>query len=217
VDHLSTDQLEAGLDEVRRSPSDRGTVKLIVRRPAVDEREVLAEAALDPQAGLVGDTWRLRSSTRTADRSPHPDMQLTVMNSRAALLVARSAGRRQLAGDQLYADLDLSVTNLPPGTRLALGTAVIEVTSQPHLGCAKFAARFGADALRFVNSRIGRELRLRGLNAKIVVSGIVRADDEIRKLPAGPAGSRHDEPDAVAAVPSYRGAPDPPGVTRPVS
>jgi hypothetical protein len=123
VDHLSTDQLEAGLDEVRRSPSDRGTVKLIVRRPAVDEREVLAEAALDPQAGLVGDTWRLRSSTRTADRSPHPDMQLTVMNSRAALLVARSAGRRQLAGDQLYADLDLSVTNLPPGTRLALGTA----------------------------------------------------------------------------------------------
>jgi len=144
-------------------------------------------------------------------------MQLTVMNSRAALLVARSAGRRQLAGDQLYADLDLSVTNLPPGTRLALGTAVIEVTSQPHLGCAKFAARFGDDALRFVNSRIGRELRLRGLNAKIVVSGIVRADDEIRKLPAGTAEPDYHEPDSVAGVPAYRVAPDPPGVTRPVS
>ena len=217
MESLSTDQLVAGLDDVRRSPQDRGTVKLIVRRPAVDERAVLAEAALDTQAGLVGDTWRLRSSTRTADRSPHPDMQLTVMNSRAALLVARSPGRRQLAGDQLYADLDLSVANLPPGTRLALGTAVIEVTSQPHLGCAKFAARFGEDALRFVNSRIGRELRLRGLNAKIVVAGIVRADDEIRKLPAEPAGPDHDESDSMAGVLSDRGAPDPPGVTRPVS
>ena len=202
---------------MRRSPRDGGTVQLIVRRPAVDEREILTEAALDTQAGLVGDTWRLRSSTRTPDRSPHPDMQLTVMNSRAALLVARSPGRRPLAGDQLYADLDLSVANLPPGTRLALGTAVIEVTGQPHLGCAKFAARFGDDALRFVNSRVGRELRLRGLNAKIVVSGIVRADDEIRKLPAGTAGPDHAGADCQPGALSYRGAPDPPGVTRPVS
>ena len=104
-----------------------------------------------------------------------------MMNSRAALLVAHDLDRRALAGDQLYAELDLSTANLPPGTRLAVGSAVLEVTDQPHLGCAKFAARFGTDALRFVNSRVGRELRLRGLNARVVISGTVRTGDQIRK------------------------------------
>lgn len=184
MEHLSTAALEAGLDDVRDSPSDGGTVELIVRRPAVDEREVLAECALDVADGLVGDTWLVRGSNHTADGSSDPDTQLTVMNSRAARLVAQEPDRRMLAGDQLYVDLDLSRANLPPGTRLALGSAVIEVSDQPHLGCAKFAARFGLDALRFVNSRVGRELRLRGLNARVVVSGTVRPQDSIRKLPA---------------------------------
>jgi hypothetical protein len=187
VEHLSTAALEAGLDHVRDSPSDGGTVELIVCRPAVDQRVVLDEGALVADAGLAGDTWQARGSTRTADGSAHPDMQLTVMNTRAALLVAQDPDRRQLAGDQLYVDLDISVANLPPGTRLGLGTAVIEVTGQPHLGCVKFAGRFGQDALRFVNSRTGRALRLRGLNARIVVSGTVRPGDVIRKLPADPA------------------------------
>jgi hypothetical protein len=184
VEHLSTAALEAGLDDVRESPLDGGTVELIVRRPAVDEREVLVEGTLDADTGLAGDTWHVRGSTRTTDGSPHPGMQLTVMNSRAALLVARGPGRRMLAGDQLYVDLDLSLANLPPGARLALGSAVIEVTEVPHLGCAKFAARFGEDAWRFVNSRVGRELRLRGLNARVVVAGTVRPGDVIGKLPA---------------------------------
>jgi hypothetical protein len=182
VEHLSTAALKAGLGDVRDSPSDGGTVELIVRRPTVDEREVLAAGTLDVQAGLVGDTWPARGSSRTADGSPHPGMQLTVMNSRAALLVAGDPDRRMLAGDQIYVDLDLSPANLPPGTRLALGSAVIEVTDQPHLGCAKFAARFGTDALRLVNSRVGRQLRLRGLNARVIVTGTVRPGDAVRKL-----------------------------------
>lgn len=182
MEHLSTAALKAGLGDIRDSPSDGGTVELIVRRPAVDEREVLAAGMLDVQAGLVGDTWPARGSSRTADGSPHPGMQLTVMNSRAALLVAGDPDRRMLAGDQIYVDLDLSPANLPPGTRLALGSAVIEVTDQPHLGCAKFAARFGTDALRFVNSRVGRQLRLRGLNARVIVTGTVRSGDAVRKL-----------------------------------
>ena len=186
MEHLSTAALEAGLNDVRASPPDGGTVELIVRRPAVDEREVLAEGTLDADAGLAGDTWPVRGSTSTADGSSHPGRQLTVMNSRAALLVAQDPDRRMLAGDQLYVDLDLSPANLPPGTRLALGSAVIEVSDQPHLGCAKFAARFGADAWRFVNSRVGRELRLRGLNARVVVAGTVHPGDVIRKLPADP-------------------------------
>jgi hypothetical protein len=187
VKHLSTDELEAGLSYVRDSPSDGGTVVLIARRPAVDEREVLTGARLDTEAGLAGDNWPMRPSMRTADGSPHPGMQVTMMNSRAALLIAHDLERRVLAGDQLYADLDLSAANLPPGTRLALGSAVLEVTDQPHLGCAKFAGRFGQDALRFVNSRVGRELRLRGLNARVVVSGTVHTGDTIRKCPGGSA------------------------------
>ena len=103
------------------------------------------------------------------------------MNARAALLIANEPGRQVLAGDQLYVDLDLSAANLPPGSRLALGSAVLEVSDQPHLGCAKFAARFGQDALRFVNSRVGRELRLRGLNARVVVAGTARVGSTIRK------------------------------------
>ena len=194
VGHLSTAELQAGLDHVRDSPSDGGTVELIVCRPAVDERTVLAEGTLDAEAGLVGDTWLARGNTRTADGSADPDAQVTVMNSRAALLVARDPDRRMLAGDQIYVDLDISVANLPPGTRLAMGTAVIEVTGHPHLGCVKFGARFGTDALRFVNSRVGRALRLRGLNARIVVPGTVRPADVIRKLPAAVA------PDVPAAA-----------------
>ena len=180
--HLTAAALEAGLDHVRQSPSDHGTLELIVRRPAVDEREVLAEATLDTLVGLVGDSWSQRASRSSADGRPHPDRQLTIINERAALLVAIDPERRQLAGDQLYVDLDLSPVNLPAGTRLAVGSAVIEVTEPPHLGCAKFAARFGEDAWRFVNSRVGRELRLRGLNARVLVPGTVRVGDTIGKL-----------------------------------
>ena len=182
MEHPITNALEAGLDHIRRAPTDRGRVELIVRRPAENEREVLAIGVLDRSEGLVGDTWRVRPSMRTPDGSAHPDMQLNVMSSRVAQLVAGRADRWQLAGDQLFLDLDLSEANLPAGTRLELGSAVIEITDQPHLGCAKFASRFGADALRFVNSPAGRELRLRGLNARVIMAGDVRAGDEVRKL-----------------------------------
>jgi hypothetical protein len=182
VTHATVEQLEDGLDEIRRSPPDTGTVELIVRRPATDEREVLEEAALDVEEGLVGDTWRVRGSSRTADGSAHPEMQLTLMNARAIALVAGDRERWPLAGDQLYVDLDLGVDNLPAGTRLALGSAEIEITAELHTGCAKFTERFGHDAIRFVNKGPGRELRLRGIYARVVRSGHVRQGDTIRKL-----------------------------------
>jgi hypothetical protein len=184
VQYLTLEELEAGLDEVRRSPADLGTVVLIVRRPQVDERDVLDEGTLTLEDGLHGDNWRTRGSRSTEDGSAHPDMQLNVTNARFSALVAADPDRRELAGDQLHVDLDLSHTNLPAGTRLALGDAVIEVTEQPHLGCAKYSARFGLDALRLVNSQAGREMRLRGLNARVVVPGTVRRGDVVRKLPA---------------------------------
>jgi hypothetical protein len=181
MEHLTTAQLESALGHVLESPTDIGTVDLIVRRPSVDEREILDEAELDPAYGVVGDTWNIRGSKRMADGSSHPDMQLNVMNSRVVALIAQDPDRWALAGDQLYVDLDLSEDNLPPGTQLVLGTATIEVTDQPHTGCAKFTRRFGLDAFHWVNNDAGSKLRLRGLNARVVVPGVVRRGDAITK------------------------------------
>jgi hypothetical protein len=183
VQRLDAEQLEAGLDEILRSPADEGTVELIVRRPVVDERESVQEAELDLERGLVGDNWYERGSKSRGDGSPNPDAQLTLANARAVDLVA--AGDRErwaLAGDQFYVDFDISKANLPAGTRLSLGTAVIEVSAAPHDGCVKFSARFGNAAHRFVNSKENRHLNLRGINAKIVEPGTVRRGDAIRKL-----------------------------------
>ncbi len=180
VEHLTLERLHDGLDEIRRSPKDEGILHLIVRRPAVGAREVLESGELDEREDLVGDTWKERRSSRTVDGSPHPDMQLNVMSSRVAALVARDPDRWQLAGDQLFVDLDLSADNLPPGTLLAVGSAVIEVTAQPHTGCGKFMSRFGADAVKFVNSTVGRQLHLRGINARVVKPGCIKAGDVVR-------------------------------------
>jgi hypothetical protein len=181
MEHLGLEVLEAGLGEIRRSPRDAGTVELIVRRPAQGEREVLAVAELDPVAGLVGDNWRARGSTATADGPTYRNSPITLMNARVAALVAQSRERWALAGDQLYVDLDLSGASLPPGTRLEVGTAVIEVIEEPHLGCGKFLRRFGVDAMKFVNSGVGRELNLRGLNARVATAGTVGSGDPIRR------------------------------------
>ncbi|MBI2168593.1 MAG: MOSC domain-containing protein [Actinobacteria bacterium] len=182
MEHLSMAELEAGLDEIRRSPAVIGTVELIARRPDVEVRDILDAADLDTEVGVVGDNWSTRGSATTPDGRAHPEAQVTLMNARAIALLARTPDRWALAGDQLYVDFDLSQANLPTGTRLAVGTAVVEVTAKPHTGCQKFSSRFGVDALRFVNSEAGRELRLRGMNARVVQSGTVRLGDTVRKM-----------------------------------
>jgi MOSC domain-containing protein YiiM len=183
--HVAMADLLAALPALKKAPSDNGTVEMICRRPGTGDRELVSSATLDAEAGLVGDNWFRRGSSRTPDHRAHPDMQLTIMNARAIALVARSRDRWPLAGDQIFADLDLSVANLPPGARLQLGDAIIQITHPPHLGCAKFHARFGPDALAFVNSEEGRALRLRGVNARIVTGGLARVGDRIQKLVAG--------------------------------
>ncbi len=179
--HPDTAELDAGLDHVAASPRDGGRVDLIVRRPDVDEREVVESAEVVVGGGLVGDNYVARGNPHTDDGRAHPEAQLTLMNSRSVDLVAAGdRSRWPLAGDQLFVDFDLSSDNAPAGTRLAIGSAVIEVSAKPHNGCAKFRDRFGVDAARWVNSR--DDLRLRGINAVVVEPGTIATGDSIDKI-----------------------------------
>ena len=180
--HLGAAELVAGLDRILASPKDEGLLELIVRRPGTGQREALATGELTPDEGLVGDGWRSRMGRSTPANPIEPDTQITLMNSRVAALVAQDRARWALAGDQLFVDLDLSEANLPPGTRLAIGTAVLEVAEQPHTGCRKFVDRFGQDAMKFVNSAEGRALHLRGLYAKVVTAGTIAVRDRVSVL-----------------------------------
>ncbi|MDG2111645.1 MAG: MOSC domain-containing protein [Actinomycetota bacterium] len=182
-DHLTVPELEALAAEVRTSPADRGVIELIVARPGDEQRRSLDEGELDSDVGLVGDNWNERPSSRADDGGPHPDMQLNIINSRFSEGIARGDhDQRILAGDQLHVDFDLSETNIPPWTKLAIGDAVIEITDQPHTGCAKFVRRFGLEAQRFTGTEVGKELHLRGVNARVHTSGTIRRGDTIHKL-----------------------------------
>ena len=182
IKHLSTPDLEAGLEQIRNSPKNQSVLDMIVSRPEEDAREIMELADLDVVVGLVGDTWQDRPSARSGDGKAHPDMQITLMNSRVADLVAQSKERWPLSGDQLFADLDLSKTNVPPGTRISIGKAVLEATDQPHTGCKKFASRFGVDALKFISSPATEVLQLRGINLKVVEGGEIKPGDIVKKL-----------------------------------
>ncbi len=181
--HRTTAELEAALDDIRSAPTDGGTLELIVARPAEDRRVVLEEGILDVEQGLVGDNWSTRPNSQTSDGGPHPRMQLNLMMSRVIGHITDGDRERwPLAGDQLFVDLDLSSESLPPGTRLAMGEAVIEITEVPHRGCAKFTRRFGLDAHHFVNSPLGSELSLRGVNAIVVEGGAIRPGDRLTRV-----------------------------------
>ena len=172
--------LDASLDHIRAAPKDEGTIELIARRPTIGTREIVETARFSLAEGLVGDAWPRRPSSKTG--APNLDQQVTIMNARAIAAIVPERADWVGAGDQLYVDLDLSAANLPAGTRLAVGTAVLEVSAHPHIGCAKFTKRFGSMVTKWVNSETGQQLNLRGVNARVVVEGEVRTGDAIRKL-----------------------------------
>ncbi|MFZ4720961.1 MAG: MOSC domain-containing protein [Ilumatobacteraceae bacterium] len=201
--HRTTDELTAWMPHVLAAPHGEGALEMVVRRPTHDQREVLDAGVLDVAVGLVGDNWQERPSRDMPDGGPHPDKQLTIMNARAAAMVAGEREQWPLCGDQLYVDLDIGVDHLPPGTRLAIGEALVEVTEPPHTGCAKFTERFGLDAMRFVNSPDGRAARLRGANAKVVRGGEVRPGDLVTVVPA-------DAPVAAVEAAAGEGQAQPP-------
>ena len=182
IRHLNTDELEAGLEEALTSPTDEGIINLIVCRPDVGRRKVLQSAEFSLEIGLVGDNWSKKPYSKSPDGGPHPEMQVTMINSRVLdLITAGDSSRMAVPGDQLVVDFDLSRENIPPGTKLNIGSAIIEVTEAPHTGCAQFVGWFGADAMRFVNSSRGRELCLRGINSKVVQPGVISQGDKITK------------------------------------
>ena len=172
--HLTTTELEAGIEPVRLSPSEVGTVEMIVIRPVTGERVVAGECEVSLDGALHGDRW--------SDGPRTPGTEITLMNSRAAELIAQSRDRWPLAGDQFFVDFDLSEDHLPPGTKLAIGDVLLEISSIDHTGCAKFAHRFGKDALKFVNSPVGSSLNLRGIYASVVAGGVVKVGDKISKV-----------------------------------
>ena len=178
--HLTLTELEAGMDYIRQSPHDQGTLKMIVRRPNIDEREIVDEGELNLEVGLVGDTWKMRGSKSASNGSANINAQITLANVRAIALMAQDEERWSLAGDQLYVDFSLSEDNLPPGTRLAIGSAILEVSAQPHTGCKKFSERFGLDALKLVSSPEGKQLHLRGINTTVIQAGKIRVGDVVK-------------------------------------
>ena len=182
VKYLSMPELEAGMQYIHQSPKDNGTLKMIVRRPQDDEREAIEHGELDLSEGLIGDNWKARGSKHTTDENVNVDRQITIMNSRIIELIAQDEKRWSLAGDQLYIDMDLSHDNLPPGTRLAIGSALLEVSAEPHTGCKKFSSRYGVDAMKFVNSSEGKWLRLRGVNTRVVRDGVIQVEDRVKKV-----------------------------------
>jgi MOSC domain-containing protein YiiM len=182
VSHLPLDQLNDGLSYIRQSPVDKGVLRAIVIRPATGERASLTECEISPELGVHGDNWAKRCWMSLPDGRPHPDVQIAIMNARTIALIAQDEDRWSLAGDNLYVDLELSGENLPCGQQLSVGSAIIEITEVPHDGCRKFAQRYGSDAVKFVNSDIGKKLHLRGIYARVVIAGVVRVGDVTRKL-----------------------------------
>jgi len=166
---LSLPALEEGLSNLPSAGEDNGRVALLMRRAEGGRREILDRAELNPETGVPGDSWA-RSTTRK------PDMQIAVMQRDVAELIANGQPLT-LFGDCLILELDLSIDNLPVGSRVQVGNSLLEVTPEAHNGCKKFRARFGADALRFVSMRELRRRNLRGIYMRVVDGGEVAADD----------------------------------------
>jgi len=180
--HLTRAELLAGLPEILAAPKDDGRVDGIVVRPASEQREEVESIGISLAGGFEGDHWVRGCWMSTEDGRPHPDVQICIMSSRCIALIAEDRDNWAPAGDNLFVDMDLTPSNLPPGTQLSVGTAVIEITDTPHKGCAKFIERYGRDACVFVNMGDGDKYKLRGIYARVVKDGQLSLGDTIKKL-----------------------------------
>ncbi len=176
--HLPMEDLLKRLAALPRAPRDRGEIAALFARPGSNERTPIEKANLTAAGGMPGDRW---SRPREGKPDPRPDKMLATMQAGVARMIANGQPLG-LFGDNLYLDLDLSAANLPAGTRLRAGGAVLEVTPEPHNGCLKFKARVGADALRLVSRKEDRHRNLRGIYLKVIEDGLVAAGDPVEVL-----------------------------------
>jgi hypothetical protein len=177
-----TSELELGVDEIKASPKDNGVLQMIVRRPKTETREIINAGEINLENGLEGDNWKARGSSAMPDGSADPEAQITLMNSRVIQLLAGDKENWQWAGDQLYVDMDISIDNLPPHSRIQIGSVILEISAKPHTGCKKFSGRFGIEALEFISTPLGKALRMRGVNAKVIQGGEIKVGDVVKKL-----------------------------------
>lgn len=168
------EELELWLKDLPRDRTDKGRVAFLMTRGEGGRRETLLHAGLTPEAGVPGDSW-----ARDAERQP--DAQIAVMEQDVADMIANGQPLA-LFGDCLILDLNLAAANLPIGSRLRVGGAVLQVTPKPHNGCRKFRARFGDAALRFVSTGRLRHNNLRGIYLRVVESGEVRVGDNVEVI-----------------------------------
>lgn len=180
--YLSTEEVEAGVENIKESPKNNGVLQLIVRRPETETREIISTGKINFENGLEGDNWKPRGSRHTPDNSADPEAQITLMNSRVIDLLANDKENWQLAGDQLFVNMDLSIENLPPLSQIQMGSAILEISAKPHTGCKKFSGRFGIEALVFISTPLGKSLRMRGVNAKVIQAGEIHVGDVIRRV-----------------------------------
>jgi hypothetical protein len=177
-----TAQLEQGMDKITVSPKNNGMLEMIVRRPETETREVINNGEITLTNGLEGDNWKARGSSHTVDNSADPEAQITLMNSRVIQSLAGNKENWQWAGDQLFVDMDLSIDNLPPHSKLQVGSVILQISATPHTGCKKFSSRFGIEALEFISTPLGKSLRLRGVNAKVIQAGHIQVGDVVKKV-----------------------------------
>ncbi len=180
--HRTRPELEAHLPDIVASPADNGVLRAIVIRPKSGDRTMLEACDISLAGGVHGDNWALGCWKVTENGKPHPDVQICIMNARTIAAIAGARENWAPAGDNLFIDLDLTRENLPAGQKLAIGSAIIEVTAEPHNGCQNFVDRYGRDATVFVNTGEGRKLRLRGIYARVVKDGRVSVGDTVRKV-----------------------------------
>jgi MOSC domain-containing protein YiiM len=179
--HVSRESLDPHLPALQALGTETGSLEHIIVRPTEGERELPETAELTIEDGLVGDRWRATAHVH-ADETVSRENQLTIASTRLLELIAEPE-RWPLSGDNLLVDMGLDMESLPVGSRLGIGdTVVVQISEVPHTGCAKFSARFGSDALKFVNSPEGRRLRLRGVNAHVIVPGPVSTGDAVRRI-----------------------------------
>ncbi|CAN1577166.1 hypothetical protein MCELHM10_04085 [Paracoccaceae bacterium] len=180
IDFISPEALTAALPEVLAAPRELGAVRLLCMRPKPNLRSFPDRLTLTRAAGVVGDFEASRPWLVLEDGSPDPRNQVSIMSARVLDLVWRDGNPRSHPGDNIACDLDLSHANLPAGTLLQAGTAVLRVSDEPNDGCAKWKVRMGKAAYDW--TRAHAAYRLRGLYCSVEQDGEITLEDALLRL-----------------------------------